>query len=127
MKLLLLFLVSLSLGTRAQPCSCEQDSFLSELISCTPIVFDNHAQLFWNYSCDSSWLTFEDTAGKRNVIYAMELVEYTGRLGYSYAAELDNGRPVLLKNVTSGEQVAVQGGKLVAEVPDSGAVILNLH
>ena len=47
--------------------------------------------------------------------------------GYSYADELDNGRPVLLKNVTSGERVTVRGGKLVVEVPDSSAVILNLY
>jgi hypothetical protein len=47
--------------------------------------------------------------------------------GYSYNYELDNGKPVLLKNVTRGETAAVgRNGLLRVEVPDSSALIVNL-
>jgi len=46
--------------------------------------------------------------------------------GYSYNWELDNGKPVLLQNVTRGETVRVgQGGQMTVEVPSSSAVIIN--
>lgn len=47
--------------------------------------------------------------------------------GYSYNFELDEGKPVLLQNVTRGEQVSVGGDGLVnVDVPWSSAVILEL-
>ena len=46
--------------------------------------------------------------------------------GYSYNYELDNGKPVLLHNVTRGESVKVsRKGDLKVEVPDSSAVLLS--
>ena len=46
--------------------------------------------------------------------------------GYSYNFELDEGRPVLLKNVTRGERVNVgEDGVVKVEVPWSSAVILR--
>ncbi|KAI5358919.1 putative glycosyl hydrolase, all-beta, glycoside hydrolase superfamily, beta-glucuronidase [Septoria linicola] len=47
--------------------------------------------------------------------------------GFSYAAELNEGRPVRLNNVTRGESVAVRKGELTIQVPNSGAVILSLQ
>lgn len=47
--------------------------------------------------------------------------------GYSYNFELDEGKPVLLQNVTRGEQLKVDGnGVLSVKVPWSSAVILKL-
>ena len=45
--------------------------------------------------------------------------------GYSYNYELDNGKPVLLKNVTRGETLRVMDGIVTVSVPDSSAAILN--
>ena len=45
--------------------------------------------------------------------------------GYSYNYELDNGKPVLLKNVTRGETLRVMDGIVTVDVPDSSAAILN--
>lgn len=46
--------------------------------------------------------------------------------GYSYNYELDNGKAVLLHNVTRGETAKVdRRGSLNVEVPDSSAVILS--
>ncbi|KAM3414650.1 hypothetical protein BST61_g9809 [Cercospora zeina] len=47
--------------------------------------------------------------------------------GFSYAHELDEGRPVRLNNVTIGEQVEIKRGEVTVEVPDSSAVVLNLQ
>ncbi|KAI7593471.1 glycoside hydrolase family 79 protein, partial [Hortaea werneckii] len=47
--------------------------------------------------------------------------------GYSYNYELDNGKPVILHNVTQGERVDVdKDGRLCVDVPRSSAVILDL-
>lgn len=46
--------------------------------------------------------------------------------GYSFNYELDEGRPVLLKNVSAAENVAIQqGGAFSVDVPWSSAVVLN--
>lgn len=46
--------------------------------------------------------------------------------GYSYNYELDNGKPVLLGNVTRGEtQRLDRRGVLEIEVPDSSAVLVS--
>jgi hypothetical protein len=46
--------------------------------------------------------------------------------GWSYAYELDGGRPVRLSNVTVGETATVgANGSVSVVVPDSSAVILN--
>jgi len=44
--------------------------------------------------------------------------------GVSFNWELDEGRPVRLGNVTSGERVRVEGGVVRVEVLDSMAVVL---
>lgn len=47
--------------------------------------------------------------------------------GYSYNYELENGKPVLLSNVTRGEVGKVdRRGRISIEVPDSSAVLLTL-
>ena len=48
--------------------------------------------------------------------------------GYSYNYELDNGKPVLLSNVTRGENVKIgRKGDLKVEVPDSSAVLVSFR
>lgn len=45
--------------------------------------------------------------------------------GWSYNYELDEGRPVRLANVTTGETAAIVDGGVTVEVPDSQAVVLD--
>ncbi|KAI0456376.1 glycoside hydrolase family 79 protein [Xylaria acuta] len=45
--------------------------------------------------------------------------------GVSYNYELDLGRPVRLRNVTTGERVPVRNGAVEVAVPDSQAVVLD--
>lgn len=46
--------------------------------------------------------------------------------GWSYNYELDNGRPVKLSNVTTGETLESNKGVLTVLVPDSSAAILDI-
>ena len=46
--------------------------------------------------------------------------------GYSYAYELEQGKPVKLGNVTTGEQVEVKAGYFEVQVLCSSAVVVNL-
>jgi len=47
--------------------------------------------------------------------------------GISYNWELDEGKPVRLHNVTTGEKIGLSGGVVNVQVPDSTAVILNFE
>ena len=73
-------------------CYCELDSFLIDRINCDTIYFDNNAKLYWSFNCDSSWLTFENSKHKKDIIFSLGegLQDYTGRLGYSYVQEYKN-------------------------------------
>ncbi|KAJ4147158.1 hypothetical protein LMH87_001703 [Akanthomyces muscarius] len=46
--------------------------------------------------------------------------------GWSYNYELDNGKPVRQRNVTTGERLRVSGGVVTVQVPDSSAALLNI-
>jgi hypothetical protein len=46
--------------------------------------------------------------------------------GVSYNYELDNGKPVVMHNVTVGEKLRVKDGVFEVDVPWSSAVILNV-
>ena len=75
--------------TFAQNCTCEKQEILSEIIHCDTIRFDNKAKLYWNFNCDSSWLTFESPKRVKEIMFSLGdgLHSYTGRLGYDYTQE----------------------------------------
>jgi hypothetical protein len=76
---------------------------LKHIIDCDIIKFDNNTRLYWNFDCDSSWLTFENLKHKKEILYSLGegLQNYTGRLGYSYAQEYKN-RFLIKNRVISG-------------------------
>ena len=45
--------------------------------------------------------------------------------GLSYNYELENGKPVRLNNVTTGEVILAKGGSVQVQVPDSSAAVLT--
>ena len=81
-----IFLLKNSLG---QQCNCDSNPNLREVISCKKINFKNYSKLYWQFNCDSSWLTFENKYGKKKILYALEspYIEFSERLGYRYSAE----------------------------------------
>jgi hypothetical protein len=85
----------------AQDCICDKDTMLKEFISCDTIKFDNKAKLFWSFDCDSSWLTFQNPEKSNSIIFSMEFVNLTGRLGHIYLCEYKNTF-LIQNNVISG-------------------------
>jgi hypothetical protein len=86
-RIVIIFLLSLNNSFGQYQCSCDTNQNMNDAISCKPIVFKNKAKLFWQFNCDSSWLTFKSARGRKEIIFNMSMIELTGRLGYDYAAE----------------------------------------
>jgi len=85
MKLIFCFLFSLiTYYSFGQTCNCDDDSLLNEIISCDTIHFENGAELYWNFNCDSSWLTLLTPTRSKQIIFSLGdgLQELTGRIGY---------------------------------------------
>lgn len=85
----------------AQQCKCPTWPMGNEAISCKPITMRNGARLYWQFNCDSSWLTFRSPTGKKRRVFTNPMPDLTGRIGLSFAFE--NDRTFTLRNrVISG-------------------------
>ena len=73
-------------------CFCQDKPFLKNNIHCKPHFLSNGAKIYWNYSCDSSWLTFENTKSEKKILYSLdkELIELTNRIGPVVLHEFKN-------------------------------------
>lgn len=77
---ILLFFLCLIDG---QKCNCPQKTELKNLISCQPTQFQNGARIYWEYDCNTSWITFQKGNIKRKIFeLEKEFIELSGRLGY---------------------------------------------
>jgi hypothetical protein len=78
-----LFLVLSQFGFAQKKCGCTSNDLLSESISCDVTTFKNGAKIYRQFTCDSSWLVFENKQ-KKIILYSLEeeLVALTERLGY---------------------------------------------
>lgn len=76
----------------AQNCSCKKKNQLNEIISCEKTIFKNGAKIYRQFNCDSSWLVFENKAKKKKILFSLDkdLIELTGRLGYTGCIEYGN-------------------------------------
>ncbi len=76
----------------AQNCSCKEQPQLNEIISCEKTTFKNGAKIYRQFNCDSSWLVFESKAKKKKILFSLDkdLIELTGRLGYTSWIEYEN-------------------------------------
>lgn len=103
-KLIVIFILAVSFSLNAQDqqeknnCSCHEMPELADLIDCEPKLFDNSSKIYWNYSCDSSWLTFETAKGEQQILFSLnkEMIQYTTELGYDSFDEFD--RTILVSN-----------------------------
>ena len=86
----------------AQICSCSQMPDLKDLISCKTTTFQNGAKIYWEFDCNSSWITFQNGALKKKIFELDKTeMEFTGRLGYKSWTEFRNS--FLIENsVVSG-------------------------
>ncbi|MGG5210872.1 hypothetical protein ACQWU4_18280 [Chryseobacterium sp. MIQD13] len=75
----------------SQKCGCSKNPNLKEVISCEPSLFKNNAKIYWEYDCNSSWITFQKGNVKKKIFkLEKELIELTGRLGYRSWTEYKN-------------------------------------
>lgn len=86
----------------AQICSCSETPYLDDLISCKTTAFQNGAKIYWEFDCNSSWITFQNGALKKKIFELDKTeMEFTGRLGYKSWTEFENS--FLIENsVVSG-------------------------
>lgn len=75
-----------------QNCSCETQPGLNEIISCKKTIFKNGAQIYREFTCDSSWVVFESKSKKKKILFSLdkELIELTGKLGFADWIEYKN-------------------------------------
>lgn len=75
----------------SQTCGCSKEPMLKNIISCKPTQFKNKAKIFWEYNCNSSWITFQKGKYTKK-IFSLEkqYIELSGRLGYRSWTEYKN-------------------------------------
>jgi len=93
MKIIVTFIfIIISQFSSAQNCSCKERPQLNEIISCEKTTFKNGAKIYYQFNCDSSWLVFESKTKEKKKLFSLDkdLIELTGRLGYTSWAEYNN-------------------------------------
>jgi len=89
--ILLLFSIQ-TFGQKAQ-CFCDKNKYMnSATTSCDTIIFNNKSFLYWQYNCDSIWLTLENKKNEKYIINDVEvdLFGYTYRIGFQLIKEYQN-------------------------------------
>lgn len=92
--LLLVFLLSVNLSYEQQKqYSCKTDTLINQFtVDCKTIFLNNGSKLFWQFNCDSIWLTLQNQHGKKIIIdtVPIEYYPYANRLGYHLMKEYQN-------------------------------------
>jgi hypothetical protein len=82
-------------GKLINNCGCGQDSLMNEnTISCDTTILRNQSKLYYQFNCDSIWLTLEDIQEQKVVLYTekdnfKQLYGLQYRLGYHLAKEYE--------------------------------------
>lgn len=73
-------------------CGCAKDTSLNGSINCDVIHLKNGAKLYYQFNCDSSWLTLKNRNGKEIVLCSLDsiLMQYNYRIGYQLSKEYKN-------------------------------------
>ncbi|REC62825.1 hypothetical protein DRF65_08360 [Chryseobacterium pennae] len=91
MKYLLILILLFSSSFYSQQCSCSQKPELKDVISCEATLLQNEAKIYWEYDCNSSWITFQKGKEKIKIFeLEKEFIELSGRLGYRNWTEYKN-------------------------------------
>ncbi len=91
MKISPIFILFFPFYVYGQQCSCSQKPELKDVLSCEAALLQNGAKIYWEYDCNSSWITFQKGNEKRK-IFELEkaFIELSGRLGYRNWTEYKN-------------------------------------
>lgn len=87
-----LSLLKLSYGQQKQ-CGCKTDTLINQYTTdCKTTLLSNGSKLYWQFNCDSIWLTLQNKNGKKIILdtVPIEYYSYTYRLGYRLVKEYKN-------------------------------------
>jgi hypothetical protein len=87
----ILIIMSTLVYSQKKQCSCLSDSLINKnTTSCKTKLLKDNSKLYYQFNCDSIWLTLENS--KKHIVFSMstELYPYTYRLGYQLSREFDN-------------------------------------
>ena len=127
LKLKIFSFIFLSYTSYGQSCYCKDKKELSSIINCEKYYFSNGNSINWTYDCNGSYLIFENKEGSK-ILFDLEkeLIELTGRLGYTYWQEFKNyfmitnkpssgSQPAeyILFDKNSGEKIKYLGNELI--------------
>ena len=96
---ILLLILSIQMSGQDNHCFCELNSLMNNgSISCDTLRLKNNSTIFWQYNCDSIWLTLENINGRKTIIdnVPVELYGYAYRLGSELIKEFD--KALLFRN-----------------------------
>lgn len=116
-----LFIIFESLAFTQNNCDCKDNPSLKEFVNCDTLIFKNNSKLYTQFNCDSSWITFENNKGIKNIISSLqdEWIELTSKLGFQFVTEFEKGllfeikqasgccfpSPIVLLNKDNGEVI----------------------
>ena len=89
--ILLLYTIQ-TFGQKVQ-CFCDNNKYMNNsTTSCDTIVFNNKSFLYWQYNCDSIWLTLENDKNEKYIIndVDVDIFAYTYRIGFHLIKEFQN-------------------------------------
>jgi hypothetical protein len=93
--LLATFLVGHARGQSV--CGClasgsDESVLMKESVRCDTTFLKNRSLLYYQFNCDSIWLTLEDVRGRRKILFSMDaaMYGYTYRLGYQLMKEFSS-------------------------------------
>jgi hypothetical protein len=84
--ILIIFIILTSFSGFSQVCGCAEKPEFTGVIPCDTILIDSQSRLYRQFSCDSSWITFENNTTGKRILYTLQKndIEYTGKMGYQY-------------------------------------------
>jgi len=91
MKLIALIILTLSITCSFAQCKCDSVPEMNVWVKCDTTILKNGAYLYYQFNCDSTWLTFENNHIKKYIFsIGADLTQYNYRLGYDLTAEFKN-------------------------------------
>lgn len=91
MKISPIFILFFTFSVYGQQCSCSQKPELKDVLSCEATLLQNGAKIYWEYDCNSSWITFQKGKEKRKIFeLEKEFIALSGKLGYRNWTEYKN-------------------------------------
>lgn len=91
----LFFASTILFGQKQKQCSCLKVWTFDKIEDCQEKILKDKSKLYYQFNCDSIWLTLERPSGKKKILYSLsgedykDLGPYNYRLGYYFINEFE--------------------------------------